>query len=120
MKDSSVIKDPGPLHAVDNVDINLGPEVYVLEDSLLRGAEEFDDNFGASNLIMLIDKKGAVVVWEIEIDLDKLFFEPPGDSRFMGLMLDALPELFAIDHNCYLFNSWIAIYKRDIIMNLAF
>ena len=98
MEHPPVIKYPRLLHEVGRVDVDLGPELYSLEDADLRDAEELDDDGVAFDLVVGVDEEGAVLVREVEVDGRQGVIQPPHEPRLHCLPLHCLPELFAIDH----------------------
>lgn len=98
MEHPPVVKYPWPLHEVGRVDVDLGPELDVLEGADLGEAEDLDDDGVAFEFVVGVDEEGAVLVGEVEVEGGEGVVEPPGEPRPHGLPLHGLPELFAIDH----------------------
>ena len=55
MEDSAIIEYSWSLHAVDRIDVYFGSEIDVFEKALIWCAVEFDNDSGASYLILLVD-----------------------------------------------------------------
>ena len=98
MEDSTIIEYSWSLHTVDRIDVYFGPEIDVFEKPFIWCTVELDDDFGASYLILLVDQKFAVLIWEVEIDGYEFILQPPGDPWFHGFLFHIFSELFAIDH----------------------
>lgn len=98
MKHPPIVEYPWPLHEVCRVYVDLGSELDSLEDPDLGDAEKLDDDGVAFEVVVGVDKEGAVLVGEVKVDGGEGIVEPPGEPRLHGLPLYGLPELLAIDH----------------------
>jgi len=87
MENSTIVVDFRPFDKIGRVDEYFGSELDPTKNTLSGHTINFEDDIVASDLVGAVDVEAAVVVGEVTVCLDDLFFDPSKEARLAVVSL---------------------------------